>query len=78
MKKSSVGDKALELLVPVNYLKTPYKRLSGRTTTIGRELVNYSFTYGAAGLIKDGTYMHAQRAAGKANDGKSSVSKKGK
>lgn len=78
MKKSSVGDKALELMVPINYLKTPYKRLSGRTTTVGKNYVNYALTYGTFGLFQDAGYISTQRAINKTNHRKPSASKKGK
>lgn len=54
----SLGRKFVNnLFLDTTYLKTPYQRLSGRTTTIGKEIVGNILTGGTVGLVKDAAYL---------------------
>lgn len=58
MRNKSIGEKIVEnTLMPINALKTPYTRLSGRTTTVGKQCVDNLLTSGAYGLAKDVEYL---------------------
>lgn len=46
-------------------MKTPYHRLSGRTTTYGKQLVDNLFTGGLYGLAKDVQYKRNQKKGNK-------------
>lgn len=46
---------------------TPYHRMSGRTTTRGKEALNYMFTFGIAGLVGDAAYKSKQKKAKSGN-----------
>lgn len=58
MRHKSAGQKIIEnTLWAGQAMKTPYARLSGRTTTVGKECVNRMLTLGIAGAIKDAQYL---------------------
>lgn len=58
----SVGERVVNsMLVNVKLIRTPYHRLSGRTTTYGREMLNGLLTGGAAGLAMDAKYLHDKK-----------------
>lgn len=43
------------------FSKVPYQRLSGRTTTVGKNMIENIFTLGLAGTIKDAKYLYDNR-----------------
>ena len=60
-QKQTVGQRVFEkAIINKTYIKTPYQRLSGRTTTRGREILNQALTGGMAGLVLDAKYMRAK------------------
>ena len=56
-RSMTIGERLLkDGVINVTLAKRPYQRLSGRTTTIGRELVNRYLTAGLAGHVLDAKY----------------------
>lgn len=51
------------LIVDTDALKMPYQRVSGRTTTIGKEIADSMLTGGMGGIVKDARYRRAQKKA---------------
>lgn len=61
MSKSSFGDRVLERIVPVERLRTPYQRISGRTTTRGKEALSKYYTADIAGHVLDAKYVYGKK-----------------
>lgn len=60
--KQSVGKKIVEENIYNGSLaKTKYQRLSGRTTTVGKEILNRTLTLGMAGVVLDIKYASEQK-----------------
>ena len=68
MQKADFGEKFMEQYVfPSKAMNVPYRRLSGRTTTIGKSVADNLLTGGAIGLAKDVTYMRQKSSKAKSN-----------
>lgn len=66
MRRKSTGEKIVEnTIFAKNALKMPYTRLSGRTTTVGKQVVDNLLTGGTYGLIQDVEYMHNKKQSAK-------------
>lgn len=71
LKKSDTLSKAFETAILDDYImdfdlyNTKYERLSGRTTTRGKEFLNYMLTAGIAGQVLDAKYYAEQRKSNK-------------
>lgn len=52
----SVGKRTVNTFTLNKYMKTPYQRISGRTTTLGKEYAQIFLTLGTAGLVLDAKY----------------------
>lgn len=49
------------LIVDTDAWKMPYQRVSGRTTTIGKQITDDILTGGMGGMVKDAKYRRAQK-----------------
>lgn len=63
MKSKNIGQKVVERMTGAEAFKTPYTRLSGRTTTLGERIVDQVLTGGMVGLAKDVGYMRNKKKA---------------
>lgn len=62
ISKQNLGERYVRTqLVDTEYINMPYHRLSGRTTTRGREMVDIMLTGGIAGAIMDAKYLRDQK-----------------
>lgn len=60
--KSSAGKKIFEKAIyDSTFVKTKYQRLSGRTTTRGKQIIDKAFTLGLAGVVLDAKYLADQK-----------------
>ena len=57
MQKASAGKKIMDTAFGTQLFKTPYERLSGRTTTVGKKYVDLLVTAGVAGAAADVGYL---------------------
>lgn len=61
MRKKDMSDKFIEQFVfKSEWLKQPHQRISGRTTTNGKQFVDTLLTGGAVGAAKDISYLSAK------------------
>lgn len=62
-------DSAVDRFIRVTFFDSdafnmPYHRLSGRTTTLGKNYIENTLTLGIAGAVKDAKYLHDKKKSG--------------
>jgi len=61
MQSASTGKKIVEAFTQAEYMKMPIKTLSGRETTVGKEMALRILTSGVGNALLDAEYRHEKR-----------------